>query len=195
MFRYLPPATRALILTNIGVFLLQFLTRGLFDGLFALQPLGPQFEPWQLVTYAFLHGSFAHVFFNMFALFMFGPELERTWGTRRFTVVYFASVLTAALAQLVTTALSGSTESTLGASGGVFGLLLAFALYFPRRKLFVIPIPVPIPAWLFVTGYALLELFLGVTHTEAGVAHFAHLGGMLGAALVMLYWRLQAGAR
>jgi len=126
---------------------------------------------------------------------MFGPELERTWGTRRFTVVYFASVLTAALAQLVTTALSGSTESTLGASGGVFGLLLAFALYFPRRKLFVIPIPVPIPAWLFVTGYALLELFLGVTHTEAGVAHFAHLGGMLGAALVMLYWRLQAGAR
>ena len=195
MFRYLPPATRAIILTNMVVFLLQVLTGPVFDGLFALQPPGPLFEPWQLITYAFLHGGLAHIFFNMFALYMFGPELEHVWGTRRFTVLYFASVLTAALVQLATTTLTGSTESTIGASGGVFGLLLAFALYFPRRKLFLIPIPIPIPAWLFVTLYGLLELFLGVTHTEAGVAHFAHLGGMLGAGLVMLYWRLQAQAR
>ena len=195
MFRYLPPATRALLLTNIGVFLLQYLTRGLFDEVFALQPLGSHFEPWQLVTYAFLHGGFAHIFFNMFALFMFGPELELGLGTRRYLVLYFASVLTAAVVQLATTSLSGSTESTVGASGGIFGLLLAFAFYFPQRKLFVIPIPIPIPAWLFVTGYGLIELFLGMSHTQEGVAHFAHLGGMAGAAAVMLYWRLNAASR
>jgi len=197
MFRYLPPATRTIILSNIAVFLLQLLVGPALEGVFALQPLGQGFEPWQLVTYAFLHdrSSFAHIFFNMFAFYMFGPELERMWGTRRFTVLYFASVLAAALVQLATTSLSGSAEATEGASGGVFGLLLAFALLFPRRKLFVIPIPIPIPAWLFVTLYGLLELFLGVTGREMGVAHFAHLGGMLGAALVMLYWRVQASSR
>ena len=195
MFRNLPPATRAIILTNALVFLLQYLTRGAFDGMFALQPLGSYFEPWQLVTYAFLHANFPHIFFNMFAVFMFGSELERFAGTRRFVVLYLASVLAAAAVQLATAAWSGLQESTIGASGGVFGLLLAFALLFPRQRLVLFPVPIPLPAWLFVTLYGLLELVLGVTGTQAGVAHFAHLGGMFGGALVIAWWRFQARPR
>ena len=195
MFRNLPPATRAIILTNALVFLLQYLTRGAFDGMFALQPLGSYFEPWQLVTYAFLHANFPHIFFNMFAVFMFGGELERFAGTRRFVVLYLASVLAAAAVQRATAAWSGLQESTIGASGGVFGLLLAFALLFPRQRLVLFPVPIPLPAWLFVTLYGLLELVLGVTGTQAGVAHFAHLGGMLGGTLVIAWWRFQARPR
>jgi membrane associated rhomboid family serine protease len=197
MFTFLPPATRALIAVNVIVYILQWLTRSAYGGedvlsnLFALYPLGPHFRVWQVVTYAFLHdpSSFLHIFFNMFALFMFGPPLERYFGSARFLVLYFASVLAAAAVQLATTYLSGTGESTIGASGGIFGLLLAFGFYFPRQRLMLLFPPIPMPAWLFVTLYGLLELFLGVTRTEAGVAHFAHLGGMAGAALVILYWR------
>jgi membrane associated rhomboid family serine protease len=189
MFAHLTPATRSLITANVVIYILQWFTHDAFIGLFALQPIGPDFHIWQVVTYAFLHGSLAHIFFNMFALFMFGPPTEQYFGSRRFLVLYFASVLAAAGVQLATTYLSGSDESTIGASGGIFGLLLAFGFYFPRQRLILLPIPIPMPAWLFVTLYGLLELFLGVSRTEAGVAHFAHLGGMAGAALVILYWR------
>ncbi len=191
MFPRLPPATRALIVANILVYLAQALTRDAFTGLVALQPVGPYFHVWQLVTYAFLHGSLAHIFFNMFALYMFGSELERYWGAPRFLAYYFASVLAAGGVQLATTYLSGTYESTIGASGGVFGLLLAFAFNFPRQRILLLIPPIPLPAWLFVTIYGVIELFLGVTGTQASVAHFAHLGGMLGGAVVMLYWRLE----
>lgn len=189
MFAQMPPATRILIGANVAFFLLQLLTGHAYDALFELWPIGPYFYPWQVVTYAFLHGGFAHIFFNMFALFMFGPPIEQHFGSRRFLALYFASVLAAAGAQLGTTYLSGIEEPTLGASGGIFGVLLAFAFYFPRQRLILLPIPIPMPAWLFVTLYGLLELSFGVTGTESGVAHFAHLGGMAGAALVILYWR------
>jgi membrane associated rhomboid family serine protease len=191
MFPRLPPATRALILVNLGVFGLQLLAPPLMEGLFALWPLGhPLFRPWQLISYAFLHGSWLHLFLNMFPLYMFGGTLEQYWGGRRLVLYFLVCVLSAASAQLAVQWLAGGTaEPTLGASGGVFGVLLAFAWYFPRQRLFVIPIPIPIPAWLFVTGYGLIELFFGVTGKEAGVAHFAHLGGMLGGALCILYWR------
>ena len=186
----LPPATRAIIAVNVVAFLLQQYFQNSMVGLFALWPLGSAlFQPWQLVTYAFLHGSIAHIFFNMFALFMFGRALEYFWGSRRFTVFYLACVIAAAATQLLTASLAGSTEATLGASGGVFGLLLAFAMYFPRQRITLLFPPIPMPAWLFVTLYGVLELVLGVTNTQAGVAHFAHLGGMLGGALVILYWR------
>jgi membrane associated rhomboid family serine protease len=194
MFPSVPPATRALILSNIGVWLLQLVAGPLMEGRFALWPLGsPGFEPWQLVTYAFLHDphNIAHIFFNMFALYMFGGALEQYWGGRRLVLYYLICVLTAAATQLAVEHAAGGGEPVIGASGGVFGILLAFAWYFPRQKLFVIPIPVPIPAWLFVTLYGLLELFFGVTGTQAGVAHFAHLGGMAGGALCILYWRLR----
>jgi membrane associated rhomboid family serine protease len=186
----LPPATRAIIAANVVAFLLQQYFGNTMVGLFALWPLSSTlFQPWQLITYAFLHGSVAHIFFNMFALFMFGRALEYFWGSRRFTVFYLACVIAAAATQLLTASLSGSMEATLGASGGVFGLLLAFAMYFPRQRITLLFPPIPMPAWLFVTLYGVLELVLGVTNTQAGVAHFAHLGGMLGGALVILYWR------
>jgi membrane associated rhomboid family serine protease len=191
MFAYLPPATRAIIVANAVAFLLQILTRHAFDDLFALQALGPDFRLWQLVTYAFMHGSLLHIFLNMFALFMFGGALESFWGTRRFVVFYFASVLAAAVVQLITEALSGVMEPTIGASGGVFGLLLAFALYFPRQRIMLLFPPIPMPAWLFVTLYGLLELYQGVRGSQPDVAHFAHLGGMLGGAIVILIWRAQ----
>ena len=186
------PATWTLIFVNIGVYLLEKVSPNLMLGLFALWPLGTgNFHFWQLITYAFLHdpNTLAHIFFNMFALFMFGRSLEQYWGARRFVIYYLVCVLAAAVTQLAVELGSGVQEQTIGASGGIFGVLLAFAWYFPRQRLFIIPIPIPIPAWLFVTGYALLELVFGITGREQGVAHFAHLGGLLGGALCILYWR------
>jgi membrane associated rhomboid family serine protease len=191
MFPPIPPATRALILINVAVFLLQQVSGQLIDALFALWPLGSGlFRPWQLLTYGFLHGGWTHIFFNMFALYMFGGALENYWGGRRMVFFYLVCILTAALTQLAVQGYShGAGEQVIGASGGVFGILLAFAWYFPRQRLIILPIPIPVPAWLFVTVYGLIELFFGVTGTQQDVAHFAHLGGMLGGALCILYWR------
>jgi len=188
----LPRTTRTLILVNVGVFVLELLTGNLLLALFALWPLHSElFRPWQLITYAFLHdpNNLLHIFFNMFALFMFGRALEDYWGARRMLLFYLVCVLAAGLTQLAVQAASGVQEETIGASGGVFGVLLAFAWYFPRQRLFIIPIPIPLPAWLLVSAYGVIELFLGVTGREQSVAHFAHLGGMLGGALCILYWR------
>jgi membrane associated rhomboid family serine protease len=188
----IPPATRAIILINVGVFLLQQVAGQPIAQLFALWPLGsPEFRPWQLITYAFLHGSIAHIFFNMFALFMFGRALEQYWGARRLVMFYLVCVLTAALTQLLAQRGAGVNEEVIGASGGIFGILLAFAWYFPRQRIILLFPPIPMPAWLFVTLYGLLELFFGVTGREVGVAHFAHLGGMAGGALCILYWRFR----
>ncbi|MBV8143726.1 MAG: rhomboid family intramembrane serine protease [Gammaproteobacteria bacterium] len=188
----MPRATRTLILINVAVFLLEQVDPGDLLRLFALWPLhSGAFRVWQLVTYSFLHDprNLTHIFFNMFALYMFGRSLEQYWGARRFVIYYLVCVVAAALTQLAVQQVGGVQEETLGASGGIFGVLLAFAWYFPRQRLFIIPIPIPIPAWLFVTVYALVELFFGVTGREQGVAHFAHLGGLLGGALCILYWR------
>jgi len=153
MYPRVPPATRALILTNVGVFLLQLLDWNLMVGLFALWPTSSQlFHGWQLITYAFLHGNLPHIFLNMFALFMFGRGLELYWGGRRFLIYYFVCVLSAAVTQLLVEGAAGGNEPVLGASGGVFGVLLAFAWYFPNQRLIVLPIPIPVPAWLFVRG-------------------------------------------
>jgi rhomboid family protein len=191
MFPAVPPATRALILINVAVFLLQQFAGDAIAQLFALWPLGGGFRPWQLITYAFLHdpNNILHIFFNMFALYMFGGALEGYWGGRRLVLFYLVCVLTAALTQLAVQYPSGAQEEVIGASGGVFGVLLAFAWYFPRQRIILLFPPIPMPAWVFVTLYGLLELFLGVTGTQQGVAHFAHLGGMLGGALCILYWR------
>jgi membrane associated rhomboid family serine protease len=190
----MPPAVRALILVNVGVFLLEQLAPDLMAAQFALWPLGSTyFRPWQVITYAFLHDphNILHILLNMFALFMFGRALEAYWGARRFVIFFLVCVVAAGLTQLAVQAASAGQEEVIGASGGVFGVLLAFAWYFPRQRLFVIPIPIPIPAWLFVTVYGLLELFFGVSGIEPGVAHFAHLGGLAGGALCILYWRMR----
>lgn len=193
------PVTQLLLAANIAVYLLQSVAEPILIGHFALWPLHgpgggfgqpPGFAPWQLVTYSFLHGSLTHLLFNMFALYMFGSDIERVLGARRFAIYYFICVLAAAVAQLGVAALSNSPPyPTVGASGGVFGLLLAFGLYFPRRTVMLIIPPIPMPAWLFVMLYGLLELVLGVTGSQEGVAHFAHLGGMVGGYLTIRAWR------
>ena len=155
----------------------------------ALWPLGHGFEPWQLFSHAFLHGNLTHLLFNMLGLFVFGAPIERAVGARAFTVLYFVSVLTAAITQLAFNAWTGTDIPSVGASGGLFGLMLMFALLFPRAKMILLILPIPIPAPLFVTLYAAAELWMGVTGTQQGVGHFAHLGGLLGGGLVWLYWR------
>lgn len=188
----MPPLTQALIVANVLAFLLEQLLGNAVTSWFALWPLSTGlFMPWQLASYAFLHGGLTHLAFNMFGLWMFGSELERIWGSRRLGLFYAASVLGAAAMQLTVTALLGSQVPTVGASGGLFGLLIGFAMVFPHRKIVPLLPPIPMPAWLFVTLYGLVELTLGVTGTASGVAHFAHLGGLLGGWLVMRYWRGQ----
>src|SRR5664279_2098022 len=196
-------AVKILIAANVLVFLLQSMTNGALEMLFALWPLQPidgvsYFYPWQIVTYAFLHSTdhITQLLFNMLGLWMFGAEVERYVGPRRLLACYFASVVTAALSQLFIPMLFGAPPApTIGASGGVFGLLLAYAYLFPKRKVIPLIPPIPMPAWLFATLYAGAELFLGVTGHASGVAHFAHLGGMVGSALVIMQWRRARGVR
>jgi len=195
-------AVKILIIANVAVFLLQSLSPEVMEGLFALWPLQPidprwHFQVWQIVTYAFLHDThnISHLLFNMLGLWVFGTGIEQYVGPRRLVVCYFASVVTAALTQLFVPMLFGAAPGpTIGASGGVFGLVLAYAVMFPQRKVAVYFV-IPMPVWLFATLYAGLELFMGVTGTESGVAHFAHLGGMVGSALVIMQWRRPAPYR
>ena len=196
----LPPVTRALLLSCVGVFGLQQL--GLDDLLVELWALWPlrggvflaPFHLWQLISYSFLHGSLLHLGLNMFALYMFGPEIERLLGTRRFITYWLTCVIGAAIMQLLVQlqAPVGSGGPTVGASGGMFGLLLAFGMAWPRRRLVLLFPPIPMPAWLFVTLYGLLELGLGISGSQSSVAHFAHLGGMAGGLLLILWWRYKA---
>ena len=185
----MPPVTQALLLINVAAFCLDYFLGPWFTRAFALWPLGGGFLPWQVVSYAFLHGSLMHLFFNMLGLWMFGAELERLWGPKRFLQFYFASVLTAAATQLLVAALSGASYPTVGASGGLFGLLLAFGMMFPNRIIMPLFPPIPMKAKVFVAVFGGLELLFGVTGTMEGVAHFAHLGGMLGGFLMIRYWQ------
>ena len=187
----MPPITQALLLINVAAFCVDLFLGPWFTQLFALWPLGHGFLPWQVVSYAFLHGSIGHLFFNMLGLWMFGAELERVWGARRFIQFYTASVLAAALAQVLVNLLLGSVYPTVGASGGLFGLLLAYGMMFPNRTIMPLFPPIPMKAKFFVALYGGLELILGVTGSATGVAHFAHLGGMLGGYLMIRYWRGQ----
>jgi membrane associated rhomboid family serine protease len=199
----LPPVTRALLLANVAVYLLQQVAGNLILVYFALWPLGPAqvvgidhgvavsagFEPWQIITYGFLHGSIAHIAFNMLALWMFGGSIERLFGARPFALYYFVCVIGAAVTQLaVMHFFPSGFFPTLGASGGIFGLLLAFGMMYPHERVLVY-FAIPMPAWLFVTGYGVLELFYGVTGRDEGVAHFAHLGGLAFGFLMIEYWR------
>lgn len=184
----MPAFTQFLIVANVAVFLLQLAGGGGLVQWFALWPGDgsglaslPLLAPWQLVTYSFLHGSLMHLAFNMFALWMFGGELERVWGARRVATAYFLSVVTGAVTHLLAAgAFGGGGAPVVGASAGVFGLLLAYALIFPNRRIMLLFPPIPMPARVFVLLYVLLELYLGVTGTQSGVAHFAHLGGLAG---------------
>ena len=185
----LPRVTQSLIIANVLAFLLQDVAGDALVESLALWPLGPLFMPWQVLTYAFLHGSVMHLVFNMFGVYMFGADLERVWGPRRYLTMYLVSAVSAALAQLAVAGITGADYPTIGASGALFGLLLAYAMVFPNRMIMPLFPPIPMRAPIFVGLYGLIELTLGVTGTQAGVAHFAHLGGMAGGFLLMRYWR------
>jgi membrane associated rhomboid family serine protease len=195
------PVVIQLIIANVALFFAQQWVGDALILKFALWPLGNfpvegmevsvGFQPWQLVTYAFLHGSTAHLALNMFAVYMFGRDIELQLGSRRFAVLYAASILAGGLVQLlvVTQGIDEGIGPTVGASGGVFGILLAFGVLFPKRRVMLLIPPIPMPAWLLVAGYGVIELANGVFGTQQGIAHFAHLGGMLGAAVVLLVSR------
>jgi len=185
----IPTFTKNLMLACTAIFCLQQIV--FLDGLFALFPLASgNFLPWQVLTYAFLHGSTIHLFFNMLGLWMFGSELERLWGVRRYWQFLLAGVLAAAAAQMIITALTGSQVPTVGASGGLFALLLAFGMLFPERVIMPLFPPIPMKARTFVIVFGVISLVLGLSG-GGGVAHFAHLGGMVGGFLMIRYWRKQ----
>lgn len=204
----LPVVTKNIIIINAIIWLAQFvlLRRAGIDltQQFGLHfPASEHFRIYQLVTYMFLHDpySFSHVFFNMFAVFMFGRTLEQVWGPKRFLSYYLVTGIGAGLIQLLVIYLRARAvipvemfsmigSVTVGASGAVFGILLAFGMLFPNAQLFIIPFPFPIKAKWFVIGYGLLELVFGVANrTGDNVAHFAHLGGMLFGIFMILYWK------
>ena len=185
----IPPVTKALMLVCTALFCI-----GLFAPLaiwFALWPLGSsRFAPWQVLSYAFLHSDMLHLFFNMLGLWMFGSELERLWGQRRYLQFLLAGVLAAAAAQLLITWLAHSPVPTVGASGALYALLLGFGMLWPNRTIMPLFPPIPMKAKTFVVVFGALELLMGLSGAS-GVAHFAHLGGMLGGWLMIRFWRGQ----
>lgn len=184
-----PPLSMGVIIACVAVFLM-----GNVSHMLALWPLGSgRFGPWQLVSYAFLHGSFNHIFFNMFAVWMFGLQLERAWGSRRFALFYLVCVIGAGFTQLLVQQLTGSFWPTIGASGAVFGLLLAYGVMWPENRVMLLFLPVPIKAKWFVLIYGGIELVFGVTNTMPNVAHFAHLGGLFAGAGVLWRWGWRPG--
>ena len=213
----MPPVTQNLILINalcwLATLVLAHAKKDLIDLAGLHFPGTHSFHWFQPITYMFLHDthSFAHIFFNMFAVFMFGRVLEMTWGPRRFLLYYLATGVGAALVQELTWLYTVSSYAasnglsimqqvaldpgvsmlvTIGASGAVFGVLLAFGMLFPNAPLYVMFVPIPIKAKYFVVIYGLIELFMGVANfTNDNVAHFAHLGGMLFGLILILYWR------
>jgi membrane associated rhomboid family serine protease len=224
-----PPVTKNLIIINVvlllGTMLLQQTGFNLnrFLGMYYFQ--SPIFAPWQIVTHMFMHGGIGHIFFNMYALWIFGKTLESVWGSKRFLIYYLATGLGAAFFhQLVNyiqfapdiAALKAAysvdvinnsllneilqpgnqfrsigvelVRPTVGASGAVYGVLLAFGMLFPNTPLFLMFIPIPIKAKWLVIGFGVLELYLGITQSGGNIAHFAHLGGMIFGFFLIRYW-------
>lgn len=200
------PVVTGLLVANGLVFLLQMAFGPGLIASFGLWPLGtpevvsamggisrvPEFALWQLVTYGFLHGGMFHLLVNMFALWMFGSQLEAFWGSRPFLTFYFFCLVGAGLIQLIVATVAagdGSIYPTIGASGAVFGILLGFGMMFPEQPVMLLFPPIPMKAKWFVILYGAFELWAGVSGSLAGVAHFAHLGGMAFGFLLIQYWR------
>ncbi|MEL7310960.1 MAG: rhomboid family intramembrane serine protease [Pseudomonadota bacterium] len=192
-----PPVIFGLLISCAVVFvLLQSTSLGRYGGYFALWTFEPNFRFWQPVTYSFLHGSVTHLAFNMFSLWMFGRELEYRWGSRRFLVFYLVSVLGGAAGQFaLSVATGGIAAPMIGASGGVFGVLLAYGMTYPERELMLMFPPIPMKAKYMVIVFGVMELYLGASGIRTGIAHFAHLGGMVAGLGMMLYWRSQTPRR
>jgi len=188
----IPTVIFALLVANGLVFAAQQLQFEFLLYNFALWPAGsprPEFHVWQILSYGFLHGNLNHIFFNMFGLWMFGRDIERMMGARRFLIYYLTCVIGAGIVQLLVAGTQGGIYPTIGASGGVFGILLAFAMAFPNRVIMLLFPPIPMKAKYFVLMYGLLELYLGLSGRAPGVANFAHLGGMFFGFMLIQYWR------
>ena len=214
----LPTVTRNLLIINVLVFIFTLVIPSATSYLGLHFVLADNFRIWQLLTYMFVHGGFTHIFFNMFALWMFGRVMENVWGPRKFLYYYLVCGIGAGIMQelaqlgtyyfeglyaydhvntgtaIITTGEYLNLWNTVGASGAVYGILLAFGMTFPNERIFIFPIPVPIKAKWFVIGYAALELFSSVSSSMDGIAHLAHLGGMLFGLLLILYWRRHRGS-
>lgn len=222
--RNIPTVTKNLLILNVLAYLVGMLfgnRAGGLNDLFGLHFfLAPDFGLYQLVTYMFMHASLSHLFFNMFALWMFGCIVERTWGARKFLVYYMVCGIGAGLlqemaqfvqfymlaaenvhgfsvSQIMTVAKASAAGinlwTTVGASGAIYGILLAFGMLYPEERMFIFPLPVPIKAKFFVVGYAAIELFMAFSISGDDVAHLAHLGGMLFGFLLIRYWRRHPG--
>jgi membrane associated rhomboid family serine protease len=200
-FSFFPPVIKGLLIANVAVFILQWMVMGSgltyqgveisywFARLFYLHPIGENFYVWQLITYMFLHGDLMHIFFNMLMLWMFGMEIENLWGSRKFLIFYMVAGVAAGLANLFIAPIFTGTGPTVGASGGVYAVLVAFAMMFPNRYVFLYFF-VPVRAKYLITFFVVLELFNGVFGTRQGIAHIAHLGGaVIGAIWVLLEMR------
>lgn len=183
----IPPITQFLMLACTAIFCLQLFTP-LIDRWFALFPLASgYFMPWQVLSYAFLHGGMIHLFFNMLGLWMFGAELEMLWGRKRYLVFLAIGAIFGGLLFLVATALPGAGLSRLvGASGGLYALLIAAAMYFPDRTVMPLFPPIPMKMKVFVIVFGVIALLLSWT---GDLGSLAHLGGMLGGWLTIRYWR------
>ena len=223
MFRNIPIITKNLLILNVLIYLASVVLdmRGInlaaWGGLHFF--MASDFHLFQFVTYQFLHGSFMHLFFNMFALWMFGGVVETVWGAKRFLFYYILCGIGAGLCQEVVQYVTYANQglaayeyvnitgygqigvadylnqwNTIGASGAVYAILLAFGMTFPEDRIFIFPLPVPIKAKWFVIGYAAIELFSAMSSPGDGVAHMAHLGGMLFGLLLILYWRRHPGS-
>ncbi|MEA9580113.1 rhomboid family intramembrane serine protease [Xanthomonas nasturtii] len=206
----LPPVTKALLIANIGLFLLQWALGDLGAGVLPsdstlswlmLWPIsngfdafspGASFMPWQLLTYAFLHSGFNELFFSALVLFMFGAPLEQTWGQKRFLTYYLVCVAGAGVCQLLMAWIVQSVSPVLGASGAVFGLLFAYGLLFPKQRVMLLFPPIPMNARTLVIVVGLVEVALGLLGQRSGITYFAYLGGMLFGWLMIRYWRGQS---
>ena len=207
----LPPVTRNLIIINVIVFVGYLLNKGLFLENFALfYPTSPYFHWWQVITHMFMHGGFFHIFFNMYTLFIFGSVVERYLGPKKFLLFYFVCGLGAVALHLgveylqmqsfMQSAADGSATAvqriqdlkmtpTVGASGAIYGVLMGYAMLFPESRMTLLFPPVTLSAKWMVVAFAAIELLTGVTGWASGIAHFAHLGGMLIGWLMIIWWR------
>ena len=221
--RNIPTVTKNLLIINVVAFLVCFFGGSAANGGYRLNDLlglhffmASDFHLYQLLTYMFMHGGWEHLFFNMFALWMFGCVVERVWGPKKFLFYYISCGVGAGIFQefaqfgqfyvmasqqipdfslsMLNTVAHNSAAllnawTTVGASGAIYAILLAFGMIFPEERIFIFPLPIPIKAKWFVTGYAAIELFMALTTTGDGVAHLAHLGGMVFGFFMIRYWQ------
>lgn len=195
-FSVFPPVIKNLLIINALAFLA---TKSVFSGgwtplgetlmpYLVLRPLGEGFMPWQLITYMFLHANLGHIFFNLFALWIFGQSIENLWGSKRFLIYYLLTGIGAAVIHMF---IGGYFTYTLGASGAVYGILLAFGMMFPDKYIILLIPPIPIKAKYFVMIFGAIELMSGLTNPGSGVAHFAHLGGLLVGYILIKFWGIK----